>query len=80
MNGNEMNIITFNIFEVIKIKKKMTVKIVFLVQVITIKWKLNLQEQILKNDFKKQIDNKLKATRADIDTRVSYVKLEDIPG
>lgn len=80
MNGNEMNIITFNIFDVIKIKKKMTVKIVFLVQVITIKWKLNLQEQILKNDFKKQIDNKLKATRADIDTRVSYVKLEDIPG
>lgn len=79
MNGNEMNIITFNIFDVIKIKK-MTTKIVFLVQVITIKWKLNLQEQILKNDFKKQIDNKPKATRADIDTRVSYVKLEDIPG
>lgn len=58
----------------------MTTKIVFLVQVITIKWKLNLQEQILKNDFKKQIDNKPKATGADIDTRVNYVKLEDIPG
>lgn len=80
MNENEMNIITFNIFDVIKIIKKMTTKRVFLVQVITIKWKLNLQEQILKNDFKKQIDNKPKATRADIDTRVSYVKLEDIPG
>lgn len=35
-------------------------------QIITTNEKLHLQEQIIKNDFRKQIDIKAKAIRADI--------------